>query len=475
MDQQAPDDLTLLRRYANENSAGAFATLVARHADFVFATALRHTRRRDLAEDVTQASFIVLARRAGCLREGTSIRAFLHQTAIYGSKNVLRAQSRRRWHEQRAAEAVRLEQAESTVDPDPAAVAIDGALLRLRHRDRQLLMLHYFDGFTLAEAAAKLAISHEAARKRLHRALSRLRSLLRREGVSLTEAAVPSALAAITSSAGAVKASSLASAAVAGGADGASFQLAHTMVQMMKITTFAKTTAAIAAVVLIAGGVTTVAVRQMNRSQPAPPTAPTRAQAAPSTTTTTTVLIRRGGTFITAPSPDPSNRPSVTPYIIDYAWVFSNAPRTMAMRAELEKQRVALQQESQQRQARIQELQKQRDAATPGSPTVVELSTLMRAAVAERDEWAKTQQAASQRAQAKAMLELYMDVEQAMTKVAREQGVALPDLGTLPALPKDAERTSIDQLRRAINARQIRRPAGVRDLSEDVLSQLKQP
>jgi RNA polymerase sigma factor (sigma-70 family) len=473
MDHQAPDDLTLLRRYANENSAEAFATLVARHADFVFATALRHTRRRDSAEDVTQASFIVLARRARCVREGTSIRAFLHQTAIYGSKNVLRAQSRRRWHEQRAAETVRTEHTETIVDADPAAVAIDGALLRLRQRDRQLLMLHYFDGFTLAEAAAKLAISHEAARKRLHRALGRLRSLLRREGVSLTEAAVPSALAAITSSAGAVKASSLASAAVAGGADGISFQLAHTMVQMMKITTVAKTTAAIAAIVLIAGGVTTVAVRQMNRSES--PAVLVRAQAAPTTqaTTKTTLMVGRGGTFVR--TSQPSNRPSVTPYVIDYAWVFSNAPKTKAMRAELEKQRVALEQELRQRQQRVQELQKQRDAAPPGSAALDEVKALMRASVAERDQWAKEQQAASQRAQAKAMLELYMDVEQAMTKVAREQGVALPDLGTLPALPKDAERTSIDQLRRAINARQIRRPAGVRDLSEDVLSQLKQP
>src|SRR5688572_24986315 len=55
------DDLTLLRGYAERGSAEAFAAVVARHADFVFATALRQTRDRALAEDVTQATFIVLA------------------------------------------------------------------------------------------------------------------------------------------------------------------------------------------------------------------------------------------------------------------------------------------------------------------------------------------------------------------------------------------------------------------------------
>src|SRR3954463_7524986 len=155
-----PDDLTLLRRYANDRCADAFATLVARHADFVLATALRQMRSRDLAEDVMQATFIVLARRASSLRDGTSVAGFLHQTAVYASKNLLRAQSRRRHHEARAAEEAMRQKRSDPSDPaaefveaDPVAVAVDRALTRLRWRDRQLLMLHYFDGFSVPEAA----------------------------------------------------------------------------------------------------------------------------------------------------------------------------------------------------------------------------------------------------------------------------------------------------------------------------------
>ena len=91
-----PDDLALLRRYAQTGSAEAFAAVVARQADFVYATALRQTRDRHLAEDVTQAAFIVLARRATRLRDGASVAGFLHQTTLYAARNALRAAARRR-------------------------------------------------------------------------------------------------------------------------------------------------------------------------------------------------------------------------------------------------------------------------------------------------------------------------------------------------------------------------------------------
>ncbi len=90
MDVHAQNDIELLRQYAESGSASAFATVVARHADFVFAVALRQTRSRELAEDVTQAVFIVLARRARGLRDGASVAGFLHQTTVvFAAKNAL--------------------------------------------------------------------------------------------------------------------------------------------------------------------------------------------------------------------------------------------------------------------------------------------------------------------------------------------------------------------------------------------------
>src|SRR5689334_1218523 len=85
------DDWALLRAYARDRSHEPFARLSAKYSPMVFATALRRTRRRDLAEDVTQAVFIVLARRAGELRRTGSLGAWLHRTALLASSEALRA------------------------------------------------------------------------------------------------------------------------------------------------------------------------------------------------------------------------------------------------------------------------------------------------------------------------------------------------------------------------------------------------
>ena len=96
------DDLTLLREYARGNSEEAFAALVTRHVNLVYSVALRQVRDPNLAEEITQAVFIILARKAGSLGPKTIVSGWLCRTARYASANALTIQRRRQHREQEA-------------------------------------------------------------------------------------------------------------------------------------------------------------------------------------------------------------------------------------------------------------------------------------------------------------------------------------------------------------------------------------
>src|SRR5208282_5655345 len=96
------DDLNLLREYARRNSEEAFAALVSRHVNLVYSVALRQVRDAHLAEEVTQAVFIILARKADSLGDKTILPGWLCRTARYASSNALTMQRRRQRREQEA-------------------------------------------------------------------------------------------------------------------------------------------------------------------------------------------------------------------------------------------------------------------------------------------------------------------------------------------------------------------------------------
>src|SRR5690242_18465660 len=89
------DDMKLVREYARSNSEQAFATLVSRHIDLVLSVALRQVRDSHLAEEITQAVFIILARKASSLGPKTILSGWLCRTARYVSANALTVQRRR--------------------------------------------------------------------------------------------------------------------------------------------------------------------------------------------------------------------------------------------------------------------------------------------------------------------------------------------------------------------------------------------
>src|SRR5471032_1432095 len=96
------DDLNLLREFARNHSENAFAALVMRHVNLVYSVALRQVRDAHLAGEITQAVFIILARKADKLSQNTVLPGWLCRTARYTSAEAQRNQRRRQQREQEA-------------------------------------------------------------------------------------------------------------------------------------------------------------------------------------------------------------------------------------------------------------------------------------------------------------------------------------------------------------------------------------
>lgn len=84
------DDITLLREYSQNHSEEAFEILVSRHLRLVYAAALRQTGNPQLADEVTQTVFIILAEKAAGISQGTLLSGWLFRTTRF----VVLAQSR---------------------------------------------------------------------------------------------------------------------------------------------------------------------------------------------------------------------------------------------------------------------------------------------------------------------------------------------------------------------------------------------
>src|SRR5689334_13322184 len=173
-DQQTDDD-ALLREFVATRDPAAFEVLTRRHAGMVYAAALRQLRDAHLAEDVTQAVFIVLARQARAVRSGAVLPAWLFSVTRHACNNARRVLARRRYHEMRKAAMTEDHYTPATTggdDADDAAATsplMDDAIARLSAAERTAVVLRYFAGRTHRQIADVMAISEEASRKRVDR------------------------------------------------------------------------------------------------------------------------------------------------------------------------------------------------------------------------------------------------------------------------------------------------------------------
>src|SRR5215470_5281704 len=161
-------DFDLLQRFTRHGEQTAFADVVRRHLDLVFATALRKVEDPGAAQEVAQNVFTALARKAWRFAPDDSLPAWLHKAALLESKTWLRGELGRRRREQTAAE---LRTTMNTPEDQPAFHALvpllDEALLSLREKDRTALLLRFYESQSLREVGAALGSGEDAARKRV--------------------------------------------------------------------------------------------------------------------------------------------------------------------------------------------------------------------------------------------------------------------------------------------------------------------
>ncbi len=214
------DDWQLLQAYAKSRSETAFAELVRLHLGWVYCVALRHVGDPHLAEDVVQSVFVLLARKASDFRPGTPVGGWLFRTTRLVAGHAQRAEQRRK---SREATACTMSQNSASADTgeilwDQLAPHLDQAVAALSEADRSAILLRFYERMPLRSVGEKMGVSEEAARKRVSRALERLREFLDRRGVKLSGAALGAVLAektvqaASAASAGAVVKVSLAAA-----------------------------------------------------------------------------------------------------------------------------------------------------------------------------------------------------------------------------------------------------------------------
>src|SRR5579871_4892007 len=184
------NDMDLVQQYVRDGSDAAFAELVRRHINLVYSVALRFTENSADTEDIAQAVFIILAKKAAGLRADTVLAGWLYETTRLSAKQWLRNRSRRQHHEQEAS----MQPTPESPNADPLwqqlRPLLEDAMSRLNQKDRTLIALRFFENRTGVESAAMLGMGEWAAHKRAARALEKLRRYFANHGVNSTTAII---------------------------------------------------------------------------------------------------------------------------------------------------------------------------------------------------------------------------------------------------------------------------------------------
>jgi RNA polymerase sigma factor (sigma-70 family) len=275
-----------LREYVRTGSPEVFKDLVDAHVDAVYSQCMRQLHDPAAADEVTQQVFITLAQKAARIPPNSVLNGWLFTATRYCCANYKRAAGRRRSAERKAAN-MRNEVVEPSGDNDfrsQAEPILDDAIAHLGRSDRDALLLRYFQGRSNQEVGITLGVSEDAAKKRISRAIEKLRIYFARQGLTVPQATLAAFLGeAIKPAAPGVAHAAFHAVAfksAAGGAGHAAGLLSRTLWTWPKIAASIVATGAITAAVVVAWH--SAAVQSPVPSSPAAVVTPILADAAAS-------------------------------------------------------------------------------------------------------------------------------------------------------------------------------------------------
>ena len=181
----------LLRRYAESGDEAAFAAIVERFKGLVFSAARRRLGSVQLAEEATQTTFAIVARKARSLQKVTHHAAWMHRTATQVARTVARTEAR---HQKKMKALIEHGELGDGEDPDAWLAVhpyLDEALEALPERDRHVVMLRYFEGLSFREVGERLGKTEAAVQRQGHRALEKLARRLRGKGAAAATVFAP--------------------------------------------------------------------------------------------------------------------------------------------------------------------------------------------------------------------------------------------------------------------------------------------
>jgi RNA polymerase sigma factor (sigma-70 family) len=187
-------DAELLEGFLARRDEEAFAALVSRHGAMVLGTCRAVLHDAGAVEDVFQATFLVLARKAGSVRGRDALGGWLHRVAFRAAVQANKASARRRLEERKAAE-MRATTATSDEARDDLRALIHAEVERLPEALRLPVVLCDLGGMSREQAAAELRWTEGTVRGRLARGRAKLKTRLARHGVAPTVATLAAAMA----------------------------------------------------------------------------------------------------------------------------------------------------------------------------------------------------------------------------------------------------------------------------------------